>query len=421
MEDAREERQRRRAQKKKRRQQGWITFGLVVALLLYGGYQLYRGVFATIKTEQTASYSVYESIDAEGLVFRSETVIPAADSGSVYFTIENGSRVSKGGTIAQIYASEQDGLAERDIQDLEAQITALKSIQADRGSSHLNLNLINAQISSGVNELVRQVSGYATETDVSEVRARLLSSLSKKQIVTGGAVDLTATIAALEEKKQNLNSSYKRALRTVSAPVAGYFADKTDGYEELLAGIDPVNLTAEQLHGFLEAAPPEPQSSNGKIVSGYEWYFACFVPDSYFNTLSTGKELSLRMSFVTDEEIPVTVAAGSRADNGQMLVVFRCAYMSEALSTIRRETVQILLVKHTGLKVPKRAIVIDDSMQAGVYIRYGNIVSFRKIDQIYSEPADYVISRETDEKGYLHMYDDIIVGGRGLYDGKIIR
>ena len=60
-------------------------------------------------------------------------------------------------------------------------------------------------------------------------------------------------------------------------------------------------------------------------------------------------------------------------------------------------------------------------MQAGVYIRYGNIVSFRKIDQIYSEPADYVISKETNEKGYLHMYDDIIVGGRGLYDGKIIR
>ena len=127
------------------------------------------------------------------------------------------------------------------------------------------------------------------------------------------------------------------------------------------------------------------------------------------------------MSFVTDEEIPVTVAAGSRADNGTMLVVFRCAYISEALSAIRRENVQVLLVKRTGLKVPKRAIVIDDSMQAGVYIRYGNIVSFRKIDQIYSEPADYVISKETDEKGYLHMYDDIIVGGRGLYDGKIIR
>ena len=56
MEDVREERQRRRTQKKKKRRQGWITFGVIVLLLLYGGYQLYQGVFATIQTEQAASY-----------------------------------------------------------------------------------------------------------------------------------------------------------------------------------------------------------------------------------------------------------------------------------------------------------------------------------------------------------------------------
>ena len=421
MEDPREERQKRRTQKKKKRQQGWITFGVVVLLLLYGGYQLYRGVFATIQTEQAAVYSVYESIDAEGLVFRSETVIPADVGGSVYFTIENGTRISKGGVIAQVYASEQDGIAERQIEALDSQIAALKAIQADRSSSHLNLNLINAQLNTAVTELVQQVGGYTVDAGVDEVRAKLLSALSKKQLVTGGTVDLTATIAQLEQEKNTLSVSYKKALRTVTAPVAGYFADKTDGYENMLADVDPTALTAEQLHSYLSSEPPTPQPSNGKIVSGYEWYFACFVPDSYYNTLSVGAELALRMSFVTDEEIPVTVVSGNRAENGKMLVVFRCAYMSEALSTIRRENVQVLLVKHTGLKVPKRAIVIDDTMQAGVYIRYGNIVSFRKIDQIYSEPADYVISKETNEKGYLHMYDDIIVGGRGLYDGKIIR
>lgn len=421
MEDPREERQKRRTQKKKKRQQGWITFGVVVLLLLYGGYQLYRGVFATIQTEQAAVYSVYESIDAEGLVFRSETVIPADVGGSVYFTIENGTRISKGGVIAQVYASEQDGIAERQIEALDSQIAALKAIQADRSSSHLNLNLINAQLNTAVTEMVQQVGGYTVATGVDEVRAKLLSALSKKQLVTGGTVDLTATITQLEQEKNTFSASYKKALRTVTAPVAGYFADKTDGYEDMLVNVDPTALTAEQLHSYLSSEPPTPQPSNGKIVSGYEWYFACFVPDSYYNTLSVGAELALRMSFVTDEEIPVTVVSGNRAESGKMLVVFRCAYMSEALSTIRRENVQVLLVKHIGLKVPKRAIVIDDTMQAGVYIRYGNIVSFRKIDQIYSEPADYVISKETNEKGYLHMYDDIIVGGRGLYDGKIIR
>ena len=104
-----------------------------------------------------------------------------------------------------------------------------------------------------------------------------------------------------------------------------------------------------------------------------------------------------------------------------MAVVFRCAYMSQALSTIRREDVQIQLVRHTGLRVPKRAIVIGEDMQAGVYVLSGNMVRFRKIEQQFSEPADYVICTQTDEAGYLHLYDDVIVEGKGLYDGKIIR
>ena len=71
--------------------------------------------------------------------------------------------------------------------------------------------------------------------------------------------------------------------------------------------------------------------------------------------------------------------------------------------------------------MPKRAIVIDENQQAGVYVRVGNVASFRKIKQVFSEPADYVICELVeDEDGYLRMYDDIIVGGRGMHDGKIV-
>ena len=94
--------------------------------------------------------------------------------------------------------------------------------------------------------------------------------------------------------------------------------------------------------------------------------------------------------------------------------------MSAELATIRSESVEIQLVEHTGIKVPKRAVVVKDETP-GVFIRSGNVVSFRKIKQKYSQPADYVICEVVEEDGYLQMYDDIIVGGRDLYDGKIIR
>ncbi len=406
------------AKPKNRSWQKILTVFIVLALLGYFGYQVYRSIFSGIKTELAVNYSVYESIEAEGLIFRTETVIPAK-SGHIYYTIKNGARIAKDGVIASVYSSENDGLLADQIKDVEARIAMLRELQTNDSSTHITLDIIDTQLNNSLNDLIADVgdgSFDATETAKDE----LLSLLSKKQIVTGKSVDFSAEIAKLEQKRKDLKSQYKAALSVIRAPVAGYFVDNTDGFESTLSALDPLSLTADKLQEFLLMEPQESGASAGKIVGGYEWYFACVVSDAYYNTLSVGSTLSIKMNFVSDEEIPVTVAACNKAHDGRLAVIFRCAYMSEELSDIRKETAQLLMVRHTGLRVPKRAIVINDEMQAGVYIRSGNVAAFRKIDQLYSEPADYVISKIKDESGYLQLYDDIIVSGKGLYDGKTI-
>jgi len=112
----------------------------------------------------------------------------------------------------------------------------------------------------------------------------------------------------------------------------------------------------------------------------------------------------------------------NRDENGDLAVIFSCVNMSEALSSIRREKLEILLVEYTGLRVPKRAITTNTKQEVGVYVRSGDIVRFRKVDQLYSDAADYVIcTEETKESGFLRLYDDVITEGSNLYDGKLIR
>lgn len=392
---------------------------LIIALLFYFGFQVYRSVFDAVSTELATMHSVYESIETKGLVFRTETIIPAVNSGHVFYTVENGTRVSKGGVIASVYNSPDDGLLEQQMADIDQQIEALQALAAGNATEHLSLDLVETQLDSTVNDLVRDVADGVFDSGT-EYRSSLISLLSKKQIITGTTVDFSGTISALQAEKTALRERYSSAIASVKAPVAGYFADRTDGYESVLADVDLSALSVEQLQGYLDMDITPSDIGSGKIVGGYEWYMACIVSDAHYNSLAVGSSLSLRMSFVTDDEIPVTVTACKKDNVGNMAVVFRCAYMSEALSTIRDETVEIQMVRHTGLKVPKRAIVINEEMEAGVYIRSGNVVSFRKIDQLYSEPADYVICAETTQSGYLKLYDDIIVEGRGLYEGKII-
>ncbi len=405
------------AKSKKRSWNKLLTILIVLALLSYVGYQVYRSIFSVIKTELAVNYSVYESIEAEGLIFRSETVIPAKN-GHMYYTVKNGARVAKDGVIASVYASEKDGLLADEIKEVEARIALLRELQTNDSSTHITMDIIDTQLANSLNGLIGDVGDGSFDTAES-TKNTLLSLLSKKQLVTGKSVDFSAEIGKLEQKKKDLKSQYRAALSVVRAPVAGYFVDNADGYEEILSSLDPLSLTTDKLQELL-TMQPEPSASAGKIVGGYEWYFACVVSDAYYNTLAVGNTLSIKMNFVTDEEVPVAVAACNKSGDGKLAVVFRCAYMSEELSDIRKETAQLLMVRHSGLRVPKRAIVINDEMQAGVYIRRGNVAAFRKIEQLYSEPADYVISKIKDESGYLQLYDDIIVSGKGLYDGKAI-
>jgi len=408
----------RRKSKKQPIGQRLLSVFLVLGLLFYVGYQVYRSIFSEVTTEMAVMHSVYESIETKGLVFRNETPLKQVDGGYPYYTIENGTRVSKSSVIASIYDDADSGRIEAQMQEIDRQIASLKEIQSEGSSGRITLDMINDQIDNTVYDLI-----FSTETGfldgVDSFRFTMLSLLSKKQLITGKEVDFTAKIAQLEQERANLKKKMHTATSVLRAPVAGYFADHSDGYEASLTTDLLPDLTVRQLKEYLDSFSKQ-SLDYGKIVSGYEWYMACVVPDSYYNLLGVGNKLTLRMTFVLDEPIPVTVYAANKDGQGNLAVVFRCDYMSEELATIRGETVEIQMVEHTGLKVPKRAIIVDENRQPGVYVRSGNVVSFRKIEQEYSEAADYVVCKVVAEDGYLQLYDDVIVGGRGLYDGKII-
>ena len=406
--------------KSKRGLQTVITLLICAVLLFYVGYQAYRSVFADVDTELAVMHSVYETIDTSGLVYRTETLIPDVQSGYPYFAVENGTRVAKNSVIASVYKDKNSGHIDQEIKEIDAQIDALTVIEADAASGRLSLDNVSSSAQNALYQLIRNVDNN-TFNEVDSAQFDILSLLSKKQLVTGKNVDLSKKIKQLKNEKKQLKSQYNPPKSKVYAPVAGYFADQTDGYESVLKTDQLKNLTVDKLQSYLDMDPSEDSDSCGKIVSGYEWFMACILPDHYYNILGVGKSMSLRMSLVMEEAVPATVYACNKDGSGNMVVVFRCDYMSVELSTIRKEAVQIQLVEHTGLKVPKRAIIIDDNQQAGVYVRAGNVVSFRKIEQLYSEPAEYSVCAVVEEEGYLRMYDDIIVGGKDLYDGKIIR
>ncbi len=398
------------------------TFLLSVALLGSVLLQIFPLVYSSVSTETIYKYTAYEKVNVDCVAVRNETPVPLNTSNYVFYTVQNGTRVSNGGTIAQLYGSRDDALRKEQLEQLDEEIASLKEIQALGADGMPGLDILNTQISAAVYETV-DVGTAASIEGYRELRTKLSGFLNKKQTVTKKQVDFSARITALQAQRDALAKGYKEPLSSVTAPVAGYFVDRVDGLEGVLKVDSVTTMTTDNVRTALSADLQDANTAYaGKIVSDYSWYIACVVPGNYATALAVDKSLKVRLPFVTDEDIAVKVVSCNRDVNGDLAVVFSCVTMSEKLSSIRHEKLEILLVEHTGLRVPKRAITTNAEQEVGVYVRSGDIVRFRKIKQQYSDAADYVIcTEETGESGYLRLYDDVIVEGSDLYDGKLIR
>lgn len=398
-----------------------LTVVAALGLLAYVGYQGYQMMFSSIETETVYSYSVYKTVDAQGLVIRSETpVAGSAGDGYIYYSVSNGERVAKGGKIAEIYKSEADALATQQLLQLDESIDALEVINTQGVANRVNMDMINQQLTSEINDLAKMMHTPQME-GLTAIHAELLELLNKQQITTGKVADFSEQIAALKQERSDLASSHKGAQSAISSPVAGYFVSQVDGYENTLSYDKVTEMTVSDIQTSLKNTPTADNSQYvGKVVGDYEWYLACVVSEEDAVRMQIGTSLTVLLPFATDETIPVEVVAANPDKEGSVAVIFKSSQMSEALSSVRAETVQIQIEHYQGLRVPKNALVFDENNDAGVYVQSGNTAVFRKVNILYSA-SDYSLCEASGDANGLKLYDDIIVEGKGLYDGKIIQ
>lgn len=100
---------------------------------------------------------------------------------------------------------------------------------------------------------------------------------------------------------------------------------------------------------------------------------------------------------------------------------------------------QIIVGRNTGLRVPAAAVhyLKEDGSEAegqgenyipGVYVKYGNLARFCRIDPVddahpqITDGDDLIVlpSGTAGSVSQVRLYDEIIVSGQNLYDGKLL-
>ncbi len=394
-----------------------ITLFLIF-LAIIGIHQLYVYLYKAADTEFAVQISCEETDKAVGYFVRNEEVIYSGNSKYYDIIIPDGGKVSKNGTIANVYSTESAAKIQSRIREVEQKINEYKSVSSAGNGANDSAAYVS-DIKKNVIKIVDNVS-TVSPTDAFEGASDFTVSVIKQKIANGEITDYSGAVDELKAELQQLKEQSTSVTKYFSAPVSGYFAYKTDGLETKLNMDISDNITAESfetIKSLCESKSPVADAI-GKVVKGSDWRI-CFKSDAdKYEKSGVGSVVYIRIPSLTDSKIKCTIVGLSKIDNDAYVVLQSNVVTGDILSQ-RNCEIEVVISSYNGLRVAKNALRKIDGKD-GVFVKSNGIVRYKEVDLLYMGSTYAVVDYNPINKNDLQAYDEVVVKGSGLYDGKVI-
>ncbi len=390
-------------------------------------YSIYTGVryfYSPYQTETAFTYTVSDYYRAKAVIIRNEQLLtqqPDA-SGVLSYVKPDGAVVIPGSVIAKVYTDAAQLRSQMQVEQLDREIALLG--EAQRTSAQLlGADTLRAQVSDTVGGLVDAAMRYDL-SDVNDVRNRLQLLLGKYRISTGRDTNYAERITYLQNERGRLAAAVSQPIQSVSINTGGYFCSTADGYEmRLTPDFESLSLDdyRRAINGTMKV---EPVSTIGKVQQGHDWYLALVVDKNDTKRFVPGTMVELDFNVQGCNDIPASVYRVLPDDSGDAVVILRTNYINVTLINLRQVDLDISFKSYTGLRVGKQALRYEGQTE-GVYVKNGNLITFKPIQRIYTG-ENFVLctspARNEEDTGYepINQFDEVIVKGTDIYDGKIV-
>ena len=389
---------------------------ILIAPTLYLGVQIFSILNRPYRTETAIEYDMSDSLFTDGYVVFDQ--VPVEGAGNLGYLVENGERVSAGTQVAEIYTDETQARNRELLNELNQQIELLRKSENISGT---DVDMVLKQQQNALYDVLDQMDSqnYGQITDRAN---QYLLAANKVQIMTEMVSDFSQARAMLEEQKQAVETQLGHP-ETIAAPAGGYFtsSDTSDFLtytKEQLDEMDPETLK----NAIRENSGIEAMTGAGKIVTSYTWRFygVCSLEESQkFENVT-----NVKISFPGKAEkvLPAVVESVTVDEEAKLAkVVIRCEYIGADVLTLCDAQAKIDFQSYEGIRINAKALHIVDGTK-GVYVKYGNLARWRKIDIIYQND-EYLLVAEGGKIGTdneVRLFDEVIVEGVDLKDGKIL-
>ena len=416
---------------------------VIVFLLLATGYVIYQAgqVLFPPNTYETALLATVEdTVDAEGVLLFDESYV--AGDGTLGYLVADGERVSAGTAVAEVYSDASQAALRQQLTQLGDQIDLL---QKSQNTTSAQMETLRKDRSAALYNLMDSLDTADYEDTDAEKEDYLLAQ-NKLWVVTGEAANFTDQITALVQQSQSVQAQLGSPAQ-ITAPQTGYFVRSSSSGRLNASADDILALNAQELQGYLQSDPVLAlDGCAGKIVAGFTWRYVgvCTAKQGEKLLGQNGKPLStaVEISFPgqVENSLKATVTEVEiDQDSGLARFVLACNSINGDVLCLNRAAARISVGERSGLRVPAAAVhyLKEDGTEAqtqgenyipGVYVKLGNIARFCPIDPVDADhplitDGDYILVLPEGTEGSVskvRLYDEIIVSGQNLYDGKLL-
>lgn len=390
---------------------------ICIIAVIFVAHQVYSSAYKPITTVSAEYYTAVEGFQINAVVIREERIITADTAGTLHFTLSDGERVAKDGVIANVYSDAEASVTVNRIEQLSSRIADIEEIQGYNDVEAADITLANNKVNNSLNTMLRGIaSGNFSRVEADS--AELLTNISRRQMITGEQTDFSARLTELKAELETLNASLPQPIGSIKTDESGYFVSSVDGYEMVLSCENTDTVTPEYLDSL--KADTVPQNAIGKIVSGYTWYIAAKVNISDSLKYKEGDNLTLKTTLKTTPQLDVTVEKiNTSQSDDTAVIIFSCQQMNSELASVRKCSMTIINNTYSGLKIPTKALRFQND-KTGVFVRSGMALKFVGVNVIYRTDEYIICEQQVSSDTVLRLYDDVVVKGKRLYDGKIV-
>ncbi len=400
-----------------------IAFFIFLTFLIsYGCYQGFKFIHKPYKTEVAYDYTVSDSYTGRGFFIRDEKEFPLDSGGVISFNFPDGSKVNKGTTVAECFEDRDSAKIVYNIHQLEKQIEDLEYINNSSSVSIVAADSVSKKITNDIVSLNKDI--YAKDfNNLNAKCGKIINSINKKQINSGKVTNFDEKIEYLKKELEYLKSTLKTEPKEVKSELNGYFSSVTDMCGDIISSSMLDSIDGDFCRNIIDN-PPEVNEKYAKIITSHNWYFALLVPGKQLDKFKEGREVSISFPLLDREKIEAKVyqvnvkeseKPGAAPKEG--VVILKSDYVLDNLTTSRVTEIKINFKNYNGLKINSDAIRFYDNSK-GVYIIRDQQITFKPINIIYEGNGYVIISENTEGTSTVRCFDEVIVEGVELYDGK---